>query len=207
MSVAINTWMFEFVTAFDGESCHDDYRWYLQQWLAAEQRGFTGLFLSEHHLVPGRYTPAPNLLLAAVATQTRNLRLGTMGNVVPRYDPWRLAAEYAMLDQLSGGRLEIGYASGSGPRFDEATALIDSLLNHERVDHSGRFWQYRGIGIAPRLQQVLPRRWMTGLSVASADMAAQRGEAADAHSLALRRMASLTHRSDDTPARRFPTRK
>jgi alkanesulfonate monooxygenase SsuD/methylene tetrahydromethanopterin reductase-like flavin-dependent oxidoreductase (luciferase family) len=189
----IHPWMFEFVTAFSGAGAADDYTWYLDQWLAAEGRGFEGIFFSEHHFVPGRYSASPNLLIAALAGRTRRLRLGTLGNVVPLYEPWRLAEEYAMLDQLSGGRLEIGYATGSGPReylavgmrhddvrarFDEAVQIIDGLLENERITHSGRFWQLQDLGIAPRpLQQPAPRRWMTGMSPPSADVAARRGYA------------------------------
>jgi alkanesulfonate monooxygenase SsuD/methylene tetrahydromethanopterin reductase-like flavin-dependent oxidoreductase (luciferase family) len=183
--------MFEFVTAFSGQSVADDYAWYLEQWLAAERRGFEGIFFSEHHFVPGRYSPSPNLFIAALATRTQRLRLGTMGNVVPLYEPWRLAEEFAVLDQLSRGRLEIGYASGSGPRehlaiglsadevrprFDEALDVIDALLTSERITHQGRFWTLRDFGVAPRpLQIPAPRRWMTGLSLASAAVAARRG--------------------------------
>jgi alkanesulfonate monooxygenase SsuD/methylene tetrahydromethanopterin reductase-like flavin-dependent oxidoreductase (luciferase family) len=192
----IKPWLFEFFTSFDrrgmadfdAAACADDFSWYLEQWTRAEQSGFEGIFFAEHHFYPGRYSPSPNLLVAAVAARTRTLRLGTMGNVVPLYEPWRLAEEYSMLDHLSGGRLEIGLASGIGPRetglraedvrprFDEALDIIDGLLLQPTITHRGRFWMLPELGIAPRpLQQPLPPRWLTGLSAQTAAQAARRG--------------------------------
>ena len=195
----IKPWLFEFFTSFtppagesyDAAACERDFSWYVEQWVQAEASGFEGIFFSEHHFVPGRFSPSPNLLIAAVATCTRSLRLGTMGNVVPFYEPWRLAEEYAMLDQLSGGRLEIGLASGSGPmeyqaigmsgdtlreRFAESLDVIDAALTQPEFSHHGRHWQLERLRIAPRpRQQPAPPRWMTGLSVATATLAASRG--------------------------------
>jgi alkanesulfonate monooxygenase SsuD/methylene tetrahydromethanopterin reductase-like flavin-dependent oxidoreductase (luciferase family) len=195
----IKPWLFEFFTAFqqpgsehfDPAACQADYLWYLEQWVSAEAAGFEGIFFSEHHFVPGRFSPSPNLLIAAVAARTRTLRLGTMGNVVPLYEPWRLAEEYAMLDQLTGGRLEIGLASGSGPRehlavglsaeevrprFAEALDIIDAALTQPVFTHRGRYWNFDGLSISPRpLQQPLPPRWMTGVGTPAAAAAGQRG--------------------------------
>lgn len=195
----IKPWIFEFFTSFertdpsnfDPQRCAEDYAWYLQRWLDAERAGFEGIFFSEHHFVIGRYSPSPNLLIATVAARTQRLRLGTMGNVVPFYEPWRLAEEYSMLDHLSGGRLEIGYSSGIGPkefrpigipaeqirpRFSEALDVIDAALSQPVFSHQGTFWKFDRLSISPRpLQQPLPPRWLTGLSPATATLAAERG--------------------------------
>lgn len=195
----IKPWIFEFFTAFaapagasyDAAACERDFAWYLEQWVQAEATGFEGIFFSEHHFVPGRFSPSPNLLIAAVATRTRRLRLGTMGNVLPFYEPWRLAEEYAMLDQLSGGRLEIGFSSGSGPmewraigmsgdtlreRFAESLEVIDAALTQPEFTHHGRHWHFDKLCIAPRpRQQPAPPRWMTGMSVPTARLAGSRG--------------------------------
>src|SRR5207237_2541628 len=80
-------------------------------WLEAERLGFEGIFFSEHHFGHG-YSPSPNLLIAAISRQTTRLRLGTMGVVVPFYEPWRIVEELAMLDHLTNGRLEVGFAAG-----------------------------------------------------------------------------------------------
>jgi alkanesulfonate monooxygenase SsuD/methylene tetrahydromethanopterin reductase-like flavin-dependent oxidoreductase (luciferase family) len=194
----IKPWIFEFCSTaapttrerFDPQSCAADYEWYLQRWVQAEQLGFEGIFFSEHHFVAGRYSPSPNILIANVAARTRRMRLGTMGNVVPFYEPWRLAEEYSMLDYLTGGRLEIGYSSGIGPmefrpigmpaeevkpRFAEGLDIIDAALTRPEFSHHGKFWHFDRLGISPRpLQQPAPPRWMTGISVPTAQMAAQR---------------------------------
>jgi alkanesulfonate monooxygenase SsuD/methylene tetrahydromethanopterin reductase-like flavin-dependent oxidoreductase (luciferase family) len=195
----IRPWIFEFTSSFgalesesfDPDACARDLAWYLDLWVEAERAGFEGIFFSEHHFSLRSLSPSPNLLIAAAAMRTRSLRLGTMGNVVTFYEPWRLAEEYAMLDQLSGGRLEIGLSSGVGPmeyravglkeeemrpRFAEALDVIDAALTQPRVTHHGRFWNLERLAIAPRpLQQPAPRRWMTGLGVPTAETAAQRG--------------------------------
>lgn len=195
----IRPWVFEFPNhfgpaepeRFDPAAGAADFAWYLELWAGFEEAGFEGLFFSEHHFAFRSLSPSPNLLVAATAARTRRLRLGTMGNVVPFYEPWRLAEEYAMLDQLSGGRLEIGLASGVGPRefravgmkeeemrprFAEALDIIDKALTQPRVTHHGRFWNFGDLVIAPRpLQQPTPRRWMTGLGLPTAELAAQRG--------------------------------
>src|SRR5262245_64390376 len=61
-------------------------------WLEAEKLGFEGIFFSEHHFGLS-YSPSPNLLIAAIARSTERLRLGTMGMVLPLYQPWRVLEE------------------------------------------------------------------------------------------------------------------
>jgi alkanesulfonate monooxygenase SsuD/methylene tetrahydromethanopterin reductase-like flavin-dependent oxidoreductase (luciferase family) len=77
----------------------------------AEEQGFDSIWIGEHH---GRadQCPSPLLLLSHVAARTRRLRLGTGSLLVPFYHPVRLAAEIAMLQDLSGGRALIGVSPG-----------------------------------------------------------------------------------------------
>src|SRR4029078_11720762 len=88
-----------------------------------ETLGFKGIFFSEHHF-GGSFSPSPNLLIVAVAQTTTTLRLGVMGVVTPFYSPVRIAEEIGMLDQLSGGRLEIGTAVGIPQEFARVNLLI-----------------------------------------------------------------------------------
>ncbi|HZF15947.1 MAG TPA: LLM class flavin-dependent oxidoreductase [Steroidobacteraceae bacterium] len=186
----IKPWIFEFCPAFDGATGAEDYSWYSDLWVRAEAIGFEGIFFSEHHFRPGGLSPSPNLLIATVAARTRTLRLGAMGVVVPLYEPWRVAEEAAMLDQLSGGRLEFGLSSGSGPmeplrvgipageirpRFAEALEILDKALTRPRFSHQGRFWKFDDLVIAPRpLQQPRPPMWVAGMSPEAAEMCARR---------------------------------
>lgn len=77
----------------------------------AEEQGFDSIWVGEHH---GRadQCPSPLLLLAHVAARTRRVRLGTGSLLVPFYHPTRLAAEVAMLHDLSGGRAVVGLSPG-----------------------------------------------------------------------------------------------
>src|SRR3954447_15966498 len=87
---------------------------------ALDAAGFTGYYLSEHHATPLSMTPSPSIFLAAAARETRRIRLGTLLYLLPLYHPMRLLEELCMLDQLSGGRLDIGIGRGISPHEFEA---------------------------------------------------------------------------------------
>jgi alkanesulfonate monooxygenase SsuD/methylene tetrahydromethanopterin reductase-like flavin-dependent oxidoreductase (luciferase family) len=157
-------------------------------WQEAERLGFEGIFFSEHHFGHA-YSPSPNLLIAAVARCTTRLRLGTMGVVVPFYEPWRVIEELAMLDHLTKGRLEIGFAAGvpqellkvglsmeeGRARFNEALEIIDAALENPVVNHSGKFWTFKDMRIMPDVFfQSPPPKWNTVVSTHSAVKSAQR---------------------------------
>jgi alkanesulfonate monooxygenase SsuD/methylene tetrahydromethanopterin reductase-like flavin-dependent oxidoreductase (luciferase family) len=81
----------------------------------AEAAGFDIYHLAEHHGTPLGLAPSPSVFLAAAAMRTTRIRLCPLVYVLPLYHPTRLAEEIAMLDQLSGGRLEIGFGKGGNP--------------------------------------------------------------------------------------------
>src|SRR5271154_5313110 len=91
---------------------HQLYEERLQLLAAAEEAGFFCYHLAEHHATPLGMAPSPALFLAAAAQRTRRIRLGPLVYLLPLYDPLRLIEEVAMLDQLSGGRLELGIGRG-----------------------------------------------------------------------------------------------
>jgi alkanesulfonate monooxygenase SsuD/methylene tetrahydromethanopterin reductase-like flavin-dependent oxidoreductase (luciferase family) len=157
-------------------------------WQHIDRLGFEGIFFSEHHFGPS-YSPSPNLLIAAIARSTQRLRLGTMGMVLPLYQPWRVLEEIGMLDHLTGGRLEIGCASGvpqeliqigmrveeSRERFNEALEILDAWLAQPVISHHGKHWNFDNLRIVPRpLQQPSPPQWTTVVSTASAIKSAER---------------------------------
>ncbi len=80
-----------------------------------DRLGFHAYHLAEHHGTALGMAPSPNLFLSAIAQRTKNLRFGPMVYALPLYHPLRLAQEICMLDQLSGGRLDIGFGRGSSP--------------------------------------------------------------------------------------------
>lgn len=176
---------------FDPQLCGRIYQEYLDRWIAAEERGFEGIFFAEHHFTTYNLSPAPNLLVAAVATRTERLLLGVMCNAVPLHDPLRLAEENAMLDHLTRGRLQIGLGPGAGageaqtmgipddevrPRYHEGADVVVQALGNVRFSHHGRFHDYENVPVRPRVQQQpMPPVWVAATSEASAIWAAERG--------------------------------
>ena len=100
---------------------------------------------------------SPNLLAAAAAQRTKNLKLLIYGNLLPLHEPLRLAEELAMLDCMSNGRLISGFARGipreyqvhnvplaeSRARFEEAFEIITRAWTEEVFSYEGRFWSYK----------------------------------------------------------------
>ena len=190
----IKPWVFEFVPELGSPSTEPDPRdvatlfaRYLDLWTRDEALGFEGIFFSEHHF--GRsYSASPNLLIAAISSRTKKLRLGVMGVVLPYYHPARVVEEIGMLDHLTGGRLEIGTAIGvpqelarlnmtmaeARERNDEIVAVIDAALANRVVSHRGKYFSFSDLRLLPRpLQQPSPPRWTTVVSEGSARRAAR----------------------------------
>jgi alkanesulfonate monooxygenase SsuD/methylene tetrahydromethanopterin reductase-like flavin-dependent oxidoreductase (luciferase family) len=122
---------------------------------AADRIGYTHVRIVEHYFhYYGGYSPNPIVFLAAAAMCTTNARLVT-GAVLPIFNnPLKLAGEIAMLDGISGGRLDVGFARAFLPhefrrfgispdesvaRFREGVEQIELLLTQENVTHRGRF--------------------------------------------------------------------
>jgi alkanesulfonate monooxygenase SsuD/methylene tetrahydromethanopterin reductase-like flavin-dependent oxidoreductase (luciferase family) len=148
---------------------------------AAERSAFTHIRTVEHYFHPyGGYSPNPMLFLAAVAAQTRSVRLVT-GAILPVFNhPLKVASEIGMLDAISGGRLEVGFARAFLPhefqrfgvsldesqaRFDEGVDAITRLLEHEDVEHRGAFHGFPPTTTLPRpVQQPRPPLWTAALA-------------------------------------------
>jgi alkanesulfonate monooxygenase SsuD/methylene tetrahydromethanopterin reductase-like flavin-dependent oxidoreductase (luciferase family) len=190
----IKPWIFEFLYAptHDGDAARqaatDTLDKGIELWTRMDALDFEGIFFSEHHFGLS-YSPSPNLLIAAIARSTTRLRLGTMGMVLPLYQPWRVLEEIGMLDHLTGGRLEIGCASGvpqeliqtgMGPeenreRFNESLEILDAWLAEPVISHHGRHYNFDRLRVVPRpLQQPSPPKWTTVVSTASAVKSAVR---------------------------------
>ena len=94
---------------------HEYYEARLKLIEAYDAAGFYAYHLAEHHSTPIGMAPSPSVFLSAVAQRTHRLRFGPMVYALPLHHPLRLIEEICMLDQLSGGRLEIGFGRGSSP--------------------------------------------------------------------------------------------
>ena len=91
---------------------------------AYDRGGFHAYHLAEHHGTPIGCAASPSLFLAALAQRTSRLRFGPMVYLLPFYHPLRLIEEVCMLDQMSGGRLELGIGRGVSP-FETAAYALD----------------------------------------------------------------------------------
>src|SRR5438045_4369072 len=80
---------------------------------AYERADFHAYHVAEHHLTDLGMAPSPSVFLAAVASRTTRLRFGPMIFAAPLYHPLRLLQEICMLDQMSGGRLDMGFGRGA----------------------------------------------------------------------------------------------
>jgi alkanesulfonate monooxygenase SsuD/methylene tetrahydromethanopterin reductase-like flavin-dependent oxidoreductase (luciferase family) len=110
------------------------YRDYVELFVAAEELGFDSAWVAQHHFdaSAGRL-PSPFTFLAAVAERTSRIRLGTAVVTLPLEDPLRVAEDAAVLDALSGGRVELGVGSGADPAV---FAAFGKDLGRRREDNS-----------------------------------------------------------------------
>ncbi len=158
--------------------------------VGAETSGWDGLFLWDHIASPfagdadgtgiERNVIDPWVALAAAATATRRIRLGTAVTPVPRRRPHKLARETASLDRLSEGRVVLGVGSGEGAReyddlgeeadhrargdmLDEALDIITQLWSGAEVDHLGPHYRVKGARFLPTpVQQPRIPIWVGG---------------------------------------------
>jgi alkanesulfonate monooxygenase SsuD/methylene tetrahydromethanopterin reductase-like flavin-dependent oxidoreductase (luciferase family) len=153
---------------------------------AADEAGFGAVWLAEHHFL-GDYcnAAAPDMLLAAMARETRRIGLGFAVLPLPLHDPVRVAERLATLDLLSGGRMMWGVGRGVGvaelqafgvdPAQSRAifhrnlATLREILRTGEVVREDKRFT------LAPRLERPLPAGWMAAVSPPSFILAAELG--------------------------------
>jgi alkanesulfonate monooxygenase SsuD/methylene tetrahydromethanopterin reductase-like flavin-dependent oxidoreductase (luciferase family) len=107
----------------------------LEQARLADELGFDGLWLTEHHFVGISATPNPAVVLSAIAQHTERLRLGTAVSVLPLRNAIQVAEDYALVDILSNGRLNMGVGTGSQP--DEFAGLgVDFESRQKTFDES-----------------------------------------------------------------------
>jgi alkanesulfonate monooxygenase SsuD/methylene tetrahydromethanopterin reductase-like flavin-dependent oxidoreductase (luciferase family) len=149
----------------------------LDQVTQAEDLGWDCQWFTEHHFVPyGGPIPNPAVILAAVAARTSRIRMGCAISILPLHHPIQTAEDYAMVDALSGGRLEFGIGRGNGEidyviyeverdesheRLHEAIEIIRKAWSQERFSHQGRFWNIADVTLTPRTeQQPLPPIWV-----------------------------------------------
>ncbi|HSQ82364.1 MAG TPA: LLM class flavin-dependent oxidoreductase [Casimicrobiaceae bacterium] len=158
----------------------------------ADRLGFHGVWLVEHHFMPGySHSSKPELILAALARRTSRLRLGLGVVPLPYHHPVHVAERVATLDLLCDGRLEVGIGRGFSPveyaafgvRMADSRALVDESLAILRATSDGapvRFdgvhFKLDGVTIVPRpAQRPHPPLWSAAVSPDTFEWAARMG--------------------------------
>jgi alkanesulfonate monooxygenase SsuD/methylene tetrahydromethanopterin reductase-like flavin-dependent oxidoreductase (luciferase family) len=157
----------------------------------AERAGISHYHVTEHHGTPLSVCPSPSLFLAALSQRTRAMRIGALVHVLPTYDPLRLAEEIAVLDQLTGGRLDMGVGSGVSPyelgyfgidaaqaraRYAETLGAVIRALTTGRMRHSGTLLRDYDVelSVGP-VQRPHPPLWYASSNTATAEWAGANG--------------------------------
>ncbi|MEA2641068.1 MAG: hypothetical protein QOF51_2462 [Chloroflexota bacterium] len=152
-------------------------RW-VEQIVLAEELGFGCAWLTEHHFHPfGGMLPSPQLLIAALASRTSRIRMGPAVTILPLHNPVRIAEDMAMLDVLTGGRLEVGVGRGMGnqyydvfgadpstaqQKFEEQVAMLRTAWSDEPLRWDGAFFHCpRPVNVTPKpVQRPHPPLWI-----------------------------------------------
>ncbi len=156
-----------------------------------DEVGFDGYHLAEHHATPLGIAPSPSVFLAAVAQRTRRMRLGPLVYTLSMHHPLRVIEEICMLDQLSGGRLDLGIGRGVSPFeigyygvdpqkaqqiYLESFQVIMQGLTHKTVDFHGEHFNFSNVPMEMEcLQKPVPPLWYGLGTVEGAKWAADNG--------------------------------
>lgn len=164
----------------------------------ADRRGFTRYWVAEHHSSPGVTTSSPPMLLARLVGETRRLRLGSGGMMLPNYPPLVVAEQFGLLASMAPGRVDLGVGRAPGTDMTTAMALRRGQIGAEdfpaqlmellgfldadfpagnpygdRVQAVPGPWQDAENGVARSFER--PPVWLLGSSGYSAQLAAHLG--------------------------------
>jgi luciferase family oxidoreductase group 1 len=178
----------DLATVRDGHTSADALRGTIEIARTADELGYARFWVAEHHNMPAVASTSPPVLIASVAARTERIRVGSGGVMLPNHMPFVVAEQFALLEALHPGRIDLGI--GRAPGTDQATAAalrgvspyltverfpehlqtLLALLGDERID----------AGDAARLHATpgpssYPEVWMLGSSTYGAQVAAALG--------------------------------
>jgi len=120
---------------YDPKKGADEYEAYIDQLVFAETLGFDVIAVNEHHQTAYGMMPAPNLIASALIQRTKKAKIAILGRALPLVNnPSTIAEEFAMLDNLSRGRIITGFVRGIGTEY-HATGL-NPAFSHERFQEA-----------------------------------------------------------------------
>ena len=156
-----------------------------------DRTGYDAVWLAEHHFSGFSVCPSVHMMATMAAARTKRLRIGTAVSLAPFYHPLRLAEEVALLDVLSGGRVNWGAGRGfsrgeftafgippeeSASRFRETVEIVLKAWTQEQLSHEGEHFRYDAVEVLPKpMQRPTPPVWMAATSESAIDWAAGRG--------------------------------
>jgi alkanesulfonate monooxygenase SsuD/methylene tetrahydromethanopterin reductase-like flavin-dependent oxidoreductase (luciferase family) len=187
-----SAWVWLSNSMYDPVKGHELYREYINTLAYADELGFDGICVNEHHQNAYGLMPSPNVIAGALTQRTTKAKIAVIGNALPLYNPpMRVAEEMAMIDVMSGGRLIAGMVIGGGPeyfsygvnpthareRFREALDLIIKAWTvRGPFLWDSKHYHFRYVNPWPRpLQQPHPPIWIPGVgSLETIEFVAQR---------------------------------
>ncbi len=166
----------------------EDRLWLLTE---AEAMGFDYLLIQEHFFTSDGYGPSVPAFLTLLAERTRSARIGSYTYVLPLHHAAQLAQETAVLDHLSGGRLDVCVGAGhrsleyqafglspkSRPsRMEEGLDVLKLAWTQRPFSYQGRYYDLKDITVTPEpLQQPHPPLWVAATSAPAAERAGRHG--------------------------------
>jgi len=169
----------------------DLYREHLEESVLAEELGFDNVWASEHHFSPDAWNPSPITFLAAVAARTERVRIGTYVLLLPFHNPVRVAEDIAVLDNISGGRVDLPVGVGSAAqefhtfgipfnerlgRTFEALRIIERCFAGEEFSHKGKYYEFPNVCMTTTpVQKPGPPIWVASMGEQSVAWTARRG--------------------------------
>src|ERR1700755_3603418 len=134
-----------------------------------DREGYDAVWLAEHHFSRFSVCPSVHMLGTVAAARTKRLRIGTAVSLAPFYHPLRLAEEVALLDVLSGGRVNWGAGRGfarvefsnfgvppeeGASRFRETVEIVLKAWTDERLSFTGQHFHFEDIELLPKPAQL-----------------------------------------------------
>lgn len=175
--------------AYERDAGQQAYEHMIERLQCVEEMGFDWVSFSEHHYSPRIMTPNPILSATYVAARLQTIAIAVLGPIVPQVNPVRIAEEFAMLDNLTQGRLRVGLLRGTtnemltyGLKPEEARErttegmelILKAWTEPQPFGWQGRHYQFRTVSVWPRpLQRPYPPTYALGTSRESCEFAAR----------------------------------
>ena len=162
---------------YDPKVGHQLYNRYLDELEYADTLGFDGIGVNEHHQTAYGLMAAPNVFAGALARRTKNAKIAILGRALPLVNnPLTIAEEFAILDNITGGRIITGFVRGIGAEYHASG--VNPTESHDRYHEAhdlivrawtepgpfafeGKYYHFNYVNIWPRpFQQPHPPIWI-----------------------------------------------